>query len=75
MNKTDMIPALKELSIAAPSVNCQHAVEKDRGKAMPSPRALAPIGGHRSQVFMVNTEKAISSLIVTDQQASPTLTF
>lgn len=61
--------------MAAPSVKCQHAVEKDRGKAMPSPRALSPVGGHRSQVFVVNTEGAISSLMVTDQQASHTLTF
>lgn len=59
-NKRDMIPALKELSMAAPSVKCQHAVEKDCAKVMSSPRALSPLGDHRSQVFVVTTKGAIS---------------
>lgn len=56
-----MILVLKELSMAAPGVKCQCAVEKDCRKARPAPRTVSPPEGHSSQVFVVNTEWGISS--------------
>lgn len=62
-NQTDMIPILKELSVAAPGIKCQHEVEKDRGKIQVCSQGSKgsqkgpPERGHPSQVFLMTTEK------------------
>jgi len=56
-NKKDKIPVLKELPMDVPSVKCQGTIEKDHGKARPAPTALSPPRGHRSQVFLMTTER------------------
>lgn len=60
VNTKDKIPVLKELPMAVPSTKCQGAIEKDHRKARAAPTALSPLRGHRSQVFLVTTERDIN---------------
>lgn len=65
--KTDTIPILKEVSMAAPSIKCQHAVEKDREKTRPAPGALSPLGVSQEPGVLGDHKAGISSPTVTDQ--------
>lgn len=48
--------------MVASSKKCYRALGKNCGKAKPVPRAMSPLeGGHRSQVFVVTTQRGISS--------------